>query len=204
MANTANYGWHYPVLGDAPNVPSDIQSLAVSADSSLLAEQTARISGDATAKPTCIALITGTLFIPTVTNTQVTWASTERNDSVAGSPMWASGSPLVITVRQTGLYNVGCRINYDPNVPGDHTLYLIKNYTGAPISPGTNVLGYTDLPQLNVGSFGGSASESHTVAQLTALDQLTVVFYTGNGSGLTLHGNTGSGACRFWASYQGA
>jgi hypothetical protein len=38
MANTANYGWHYPVLGDAPNVPSDIQSLATGVDTTLAAQ----------------------------------------------------------------------------------------------------------------------------------------------------------------------
>lgn len=160
-----------------------------------LGSRVTTLEAGATAPPTCI-LIRSTNFVATAgADTILPWDSAEQNDSVGGNAMWASGDSTKITIRQAGVYDIGCLWHSATNPTGVALASITKNST---TQSNTATLAY-DQKQLVSTFAGGMTLRPGCLVRLAAGDILRVLFYVEVGQ--TLSNTSFSGQSRFWATY---
>lgn len=156
--------------------------------------------------PSCVALLTTSQSAVSGSNVTVNWQSTEQNDSVAGSPMWAVGSPDQIVIRKTGRYLISASAMWDPlsaAVSGQRLIYILKNAT-APVATGVGSVAYNFFLASGTSPGGGVGVSVGATRRFTAGDILRVVTFHSQGSTVNLVGNVWGGNMVFSASYVGA
>jgi hypothetical protein len=153
--------------------------------------------------PSCIALITSTQSWAAGPNVPLSWTSTERNDSYGGSPMWASGSPTIITIRKAGVYSLDASGAFTPNATGERTMYMLKNWNGSSSPTAAQIITYDSRPgSSSTSAYAGQGWGLSATRLFAANDTLTVAGFNGSGTTLTFGAGTIVTPQQFSVSFQ--
>lgn len=164
MPTTTNYGFYSPPLtGVTPNVPRDTQTLANAIDTSLKAEETARIAGDAMVSSSRIQNTAQSLA--TATFTAITFDTSELNEIPWTTNLW--------TVPTAGYYQINASLVFATNATGIRAVRILINGT---------VVAQSQVP---AGSLGSGSSVSRC-KYLAASDTVQIQGYQNSGGALTL------------------
>ena len=125
MPTTPNHALRYPVLGDAPNVPLDLQRLAEDTDTALAGHETRLDAIETFVKPMAKVEAQADQSIPNSSLTYVDFAAGLVHYDTLAMVDIANDA---INIKRAGYYRFTARVAYPTNATG-YRATLIQNFT---------------------------------------------------------------------------